>query len=214
VPAPRPDDPGARELALWDAVKDSRDAGSYALYLERYPDGRFAEIARARTSSRAVTHSGKSFSFSREEARLDREWAARTDPWARAANLQCTTRAKGSSIRINIDAYGGSASQPASQLLAARLRNVGFQIVSGAADYQIAGTIVVQRSLNRQLDLQELAAAASITLGDAGGREVASAVGRAESYAGSNPSTVESELVRESVEEAGARLYSDFCAAR
>lgn len=44
----------ALDLAFWDAVKDSRSAADYRAYLEQYPSGRFAALARVRA---AVQHS-------------------------------------------------------------------------------------------------------------------------------------------------------------
>jgi class 3 adenylate cyclase len=38
------------ELAFWDSVKDSEDRAMFEAYLTKYPDGHFAEIARARLS--------------------------------------------------------------------------------------------------------------------------------------------------------------------
>jgi len=218
---PTPNDPGALELAFWEAIQGSQNPSAYAVYLERYPNGRFAGIARSRVPAPAApaapaaadARSPQTFSFSREEARLERESAARSDPWARVANLQCSSRAKGS-VRIDLGVQGSSPAPPANQFLAAKLRSVGFQIVSGAAEYRISGTVVTQRSVNRKLDLQELATATSINMSDVGGREVASGVARAESYGGSDTSGLESDLVRESVEEATAALYSEFCGAR
>jgi hypothetical protein len=40
----------ALELAFWDAVKDSRTAADYKAYLEQYPQGRFAALARLRAA--------------------------------------------------------------------------------------------------------------------------------------------------------------------
>jgi len=40
----------ALELAFWDAVKDSRSAADYKAYLEQYPQGRFAALARLRAA--------------------------------------------------------------------------------------------------------------------------------------------------------------------
>ncbi len=36
------------EMVFWDSIKDSTDAGDYQAYLETYPQGRFAALARAR----------------------------------------------------------------------------------------------------------------------------------------------------------------------
>jgi uncharacterized caspase-like protein len=41
----------ALDLAFWDAVKDSRSAADYRAYLEQYPSGRFAALARVRAGS-------------------------------------------------------------------------------------------------------------------------------------------------------------------
>jgi len=38
----------AYELAFWDAIKNSSSVGDYEAYLEAYPEGRFAPLARAR----------------------------------------------------------------------------------------------------------------------------------------------------------------------
>ena len=44
----------ALELAFWDAVKDSRDPADYRAYLEQYPQGRFASLARLRSAGNSV----------------------------------------------------------------------------------------------------------------------------------------------------------------
>ena len=41
----------ALDLAFWDAVKDSRNPADYRAYLEQYPTGRFAALARLRASA-------------------------------------------------------------------------------------------------------------------------------------------------------------------
>ncbi len=43
------------ELALWDAVKDSQDAHEFDIYLERYPGGAFAALARSRMEALSTT---------------------------------------------------------------------------------------------------------------------------------------------------------------
>jgi len=44
-------DPAAIELAFWDSVKESRNASEYQAYINQYPSGRFAGLARARVAS-------------------------------------------------------------------------------------------------------------------------------------------------------------------
>jgi len=43
--------PGARdpELTLWESIKGSENPADYRAYLDAYPDGRFANVARSRT---------------------------------------------------------------------------------------------------------------------------------------------------------------------
>jgi class 3 adenylate cyclase len=45
-----PSEPEAVELALWQSVQASGQVREYEIYLERYPQGLFAELARARMS--------------------------------------------------------------------------------------------------------------------------------------------------------------------
>lgn len=47
-PAPAPADPATIELSYWDGVKDSRDAEAFKMYLDQYPEGRFASLAKVR----------------------------------------------------------------------------------------------------------------------------------------------------------------------
>jgi hypothetical protein len=39
------------ELIFWDSIKDSDNAADYDAYLEAYPQGRFAPLAKARARS-------------------------------------------------------------------------------------------------------------------------------------------------------------------
>ncbi|MBM3557674.1 MAG: hypothetical protein FJX47_19210, partial [Alphaproteobacteria bacterium] len=50
-PAPAPVDPATVELAYWNSVKDSQNAGEYEAYLKEYPKGRFAALARTRIAA-------------------------------------------------------------------------------------------------------------------------------------------------------------------
>lgn len=52
APAPPPArDPKEIELTFWDSVKGSSDAAMFRAYLEKYPNGEFAPLARARVAS-------------------------------------------------------------------------------------------------------------------------------------------------------------------
>lgn len=43
----------------WDAIKDSKDPGDYDSYLESFPDGLFASLARRRAAREMVEESGE-----------------------------------------------------------------------------------------------------------------------------------------------------------
>jgi adenylate cyclase len=43
-------DPMAIELAFWESIKESEKAGDFQAYLERYPEGTFAVLARSRAA--------------------------------------------------------------------------------------------------------------------------------------------------------------------
>ncbi len=58
----------ALDLAFWDAVKDSRSAADYQAYLEQYPQGRFAALARLRA---AVAPSASQVPMAVPDARVD-----------------------------------------------------------------------------------------------------------------------------------------------
>jgi adenylate cyclase len=45
-------DPEAVELSFWESIKDSDKAAEFEAYLERYPDGTFAALARSRLEDR------------------------------------------------------------------------------------------------------------------------------------------------------------------
>ncbi|MFV3077698.1 hypothetical protein [Niveispirillum fermenti] len=46
-PAPVPVD---AEVVFWESIRDSKDAAEYRAYLDAYPDGRFAALARIRAT--------------------------------------------------------------------------------------------------------------------------------------------------------------------
>jgi len=47
-------DPAAIELSYWESVKDSRNPDELKAYLEQYPDGRFAELAKTRLKAQVA----------------------------------------------------------------------------------------------------------------------------------------------------------------
>jgi len=54
-------DPAAIELAYWDTIKNSNNPDDFKSYLDKYPDGQFAELAKSRANaSRPANASGDS----------------------------------------------------------------------------------------------------------------------------------------------------------
>jgi WD40 repeat protein len=47
--AAAPNDPNSFELAFWESIKNSKDPEDFNYYLRKYPDGKFAALARIRT---------------------------------------------------------------------------------------------------------------------------------------------------------------------
>ena len=47
-------DPAAFELAYWDAIKNSTDPKDFKSYLDKYPSGHFAELARRRIAEKPI----------------------------------------------------------------------------------------------------------------------------------------------------------------
>jgi len=44
-------DPAAIELSYWDTIKNSNNPEDFKAYLEKYPDGQFASLAKSRSSA-------------------------------------------------------------------------------------------------------------------------------------------------------------------
>lgn len=44
-------DPAAIELAFWDSIKNSNNPNDFKAYLDKYPDGQFAELAKSRANA-------------------------------------------------------------------------------------------------------------------------------------------------------------------
>jgi tetratricopeptide (TPR) repeat protein len=54
-------DPAAMELAFWDTIKNSNNPDDFKAYLDKYPDGQFAALARSRSqATRSMGNTGGS----------------------------------------------------------------------------------------------------------------------------------------------------------
>lgn len=75
------DTAGATEIAFWDSIKNSTTASDYLAYLEKYPDGSFASLARSRLARLEAAEKNAETEKSRqveaaELARLTRSFKA------------------------------------------------------------------------------------------------------------------------------------------
>ena len=82
VTRPSGPDPATMEMALWDSVKSATTVGELQAYLNRFPAGFFAEVARARISVMASAASAASDSAAASKAATER---AAADAAAQAA---------------------------------------------------------------------------------------------------------------------------------
>jgi adenylate cyclase len=80
-------DQQAVELAFWETVKDARLASDYEAYLERYPEGNFAVLARSRLDA------------------IERDDTAIRDPQDREVELSFWESVRGSENAALIQAY-------------------------------------------------------------------------------------------------------------
>src|SRR5215831_15387974 len=51
-------DPAAIELAYWDTIKSSTNPNDFKAYLDKYPDGQFAELAKSRANAAKPSNAG------------------------------------------------------------------------------------------------------------------------------------------------------------
>jgi tetratricopeptide (TPR) repeat protein len=51
-------DPAAIELSYWDTIKNSNNPNDFKAYLDKYPDGQFAELAKTRANASKPGNSG------------------------------------------------------------------------------------------------------------------------------------------------------------
>jgi uncharacterized caspase-like protein len=84
APQPTPPPQAGDEVAFWQGIRDSRSAGDFKAYLERWPNGLFAALARARIAEieRAAAEESRRAEEQRkkaEEQRADAERKARDD---------------------------------------------------------------------------------------------------------------------------------------
>lgn len=225
-------DPLAVELEYWQAIKASNNPRDYQAYLERFPNGQFAPIARNRalgagnmpktdaaplqTAAVEPSRSPSGFSFSAEEEKM----RASTERSSFPPNIPCARSPHNARVRVDIAEQqfqrAGAASPQSHGILARaitqRLQQAGMKIASaGNTDYLLRGTVTTQASANRYLVLNEISVNAALTMTTASGQVVSSVLSREESYAGNDLHRVYLDLVEQQAHSVASQLYTDLC---
>ncbi len=65
------------EIAMWQRIKDMNSPSAFKIYLEKFPDGLFAEVARAALTGEGGTTPGQTTSSAEGQSGLDAETLAR-----------------------------------------------------------------------------------------------------------------------------------------
>ncbi len=216
----------AVENELWALIIQSNSPAAYRSYIEKFPNGRYVQQARALADAgiQAVAaappsqpRSEAGFSFSAAEEKM-----ARATPEGRLqaftqgiASTPCGASRRNARVRLQLvenQPAGASLGGLFSVALGERLRQAGLRVLaSGAVDYVVQGTVTSQANANRRLALNEVSVNAAITLASAQGRTVSSQISREDSYAGSDLQAAYTELVQGQATDMAAKLFADLC---
>jgi hypothetical protein len=203
---------------MWQLVADTGQPSAYQAYLQKFPNGAHAAQARSLAQARAAapaardaTHGGGSggFSFSAEEAKMDaatpegREQAAQQQ----LASLDCAPARRHARVQVALDEPHGAGFGAA---LARQLQRAGMKVGAGG-DYVVRGTISAQASPHAMLRVNEVVLTSALTMSTPKGEQVASSIGRDESYAGADVNAVLAELVRAQAGSAASALVTQLC---
>jgi Caspase domain len=210
---------------LWQLVGGAGHPSAYRAYLEKFPDGKYAAQARtlaaqppeaastSRVSPGQPPRDGKpapgGFSFSAEEAKMDRATPAGRDLAFQQAldGLNCPPGRRNAGVRLALDEPRDGAFAMA---LGQRLQQAGMKVGVGGG-YVAQGTISVQAQQHRVLLVNEVAVSAAVALSTAQGRQVANSIVRAESYAGGDVGAVVAELLQTQASQVATQLVTQLC---
>jgi uncharacterized caspase-like protein len=208
---------------LWQLVSDAGHPSAYRAYLEKFPQGRHAPQARALAAQSAAAPArvapapanrdgapaAGGFSFSAEEAKMDRATAPGRDRAFQQtlAALSCEPARRQAGVMLALDEPPGGRFASA---LGQRLQQAGMKVGTGGG-YVVKGTISAQAQRHRALNLDEVSVNAAVAMSTASGRPVADSVARAESYAGGDASAVVGELMQAQAGEVATQLLTQLC---
>jgi hypothetical protein len=222
--------PANLDTEMWALVAESGKPSAYRAYLEKFPNGQHAPqartlIAQADKSPQppVSTGSGRSsgdllhnsaagpagFSFSEEEAKMDRGSAAGREVAFQqlVASLNCPPARRNARVKLSLDEPKGGLF---TQALGARLRQAGMKVGPGG-DYVVKGTVSALANPHRLLRVNEVAVNAAVTMSTPAGREVASSLSREESYAATDVTGAYNELVQVQASEVATQLMTQMC---
>jgi hypothetical protein len=213
--------PANLDTEMWQLVAESGKPSAYRAYLEKFPNGQYASQARtlvAQAEKAAPAQGlGRSnsaaspapFSFSEEEAKMDRATPAGRDQAFQQAveSLNCPPARRNARVKLALDERKGGR---VTQALGARLRQAGMKVGAGG-DYVVKGTVSALASPHRLLRVNELALNAAVTMATPTGREVASSLSREESYAATDVTGAYNELVQVQASAVATQLLSQLC---
>ncbi|MGL6109935.1 MAG: caspase family protein [Rubrivivax sp.] len=211
---------------LWQLVGEAGHPSAYRAYLEKFPNGKYAVQARALSVQPAPVAASTSrvspaqppregapapggFSFSAEEAKMDRATPAGRDLAFQQAlvALNCPPARRNASVRVALDEPrdGGFA-----MALGQRLQQAGLKLAA-AGEYVVQGTVSIQAQQHRVLLVNEVTVNAAVVLSTAQGRQMTSSIVRAESYAGGDVSAVVAELLQAQASQVATQVVTRLC---
>lgn len=211
--------PADLDQDMWQLVAESGKPSAYRAYIEKFPNGRYINQAQTLVAEASVkaapgarTNAARSsggFSFSEEEAKMDRATpAGRALAFEQTLSaLNCTPARRNARVVLRLDESRGGLF---GNVLADRLRQAGMK-VGQSGDYVVHGTISSQSRAHRLLQVNEVVLNAALTLFNAAGRQVASSISREESYASSDIDATYQELVQAQATDAASQLLTQLC---
>lgn len=239
--APAATGPVVVEAEAWSLVSEANNPSAYRAYLERYPNGAHVDEARTRIARLGTvasvgrdaapaqaapqatpqpapqSRSAGGFSFSAEEAKMDRATPAGRNVAFRdaLAAIPCAASIRNARLRVEVaeERMGGLGPSGAfAAALGERLRQAGLRVTTaGPADFALRATVSSQASANRVLALNDVSVSTVVKVTAADGRQVSSHLGRGDSYAGSDLSGAYQEVVDGQAVEAAGQVYRDLC---
>jgi uncharacterized caspase-like protein len=229
-------DARAIEMEFWSTVKESGSPMSYRAYLERYPNGEFADLAKIKATdlqrsqqiaaatvnpaipmpaTRAFGASVTLKSMADLDAQDQVAAAGKGDEIRRLAGTPCAGNRRKLGVRVTMTESSGLAARGLAhasfvESLSSRLRSAGF-MVGAAGAYQLQGSVSMQVGRNRMLNVGEINVSSALKLTDSSGKEIAHALLYEEAYTGDDIAPALKNLLENQADEAVLRVNQHLC---